>query len=50
MQFSYMTENSKRSETEDDDGEVREEIKEEVHELQDYESEEREEEGVDPEE
>jgi hypothetical protein len=44
-----MTENSKSSETEDDE-EVREEIKEEVHELQVYESEEREEEGLDPEE
>jgi hypothetical protein len=48
-QFSYMTENSKRSETEDDD-EVREENKEEVHKLQDYESDESEEEGLDPEE
>ena len=44
-----MTENSKRSGTEDDD-EVREENKEEVHELQDYESDESEEEGLDSEE
>jgi len=43
-----MVEDSKSGETEDI--EVREEIKEEVHELQDYESEESEEEDLDPEE
>lgn len=43
-----MVEDSKSGETEDN--EAREEIKEEVHELQDYESEESEEEDLDPEE
>ena len=43
-----MVEDSKSGETEDN--EVREEIKEEVHELQDHESEESEEEDRDPEE
>ena len=43
-----MVEDSKSGET--GDNEVREEIKEEVHKLQDYESEESEEEDLDPEE
>jgi hypothetical protein len=42
-----MVEDSKSGETEDN--EVREEIKDEVHELQDHESEESEEEDLDPE-
>jgi hypothetical protein len=45
-----MVEDSKTKETEVDEEGVREEIKEEVHELQDYESEENEEDDLDSEE
>jgi|GEM_PF-4471883 hypothetical protein len=45
-----MIEDSKNIETEDDEEGAREEIKEEVHELQDSESEEIEEDDLDPEE
>jgi hypothetical protein len=45
-----MVEDSKTKETEVDEEGVREEIKEEAHELQDYENEEAEEDGLDSEE